>query len=98
VILDLGIDLATPAGRMFFHQLASFARTQSLFHWKPDFLRGCSMNIYEVAIRILPLFPDAQIAEDEDGQIVIMTGVKKADPPRPERLCLPQASDTSSRA
>jgi len=25
VILDLGIDLATPAGRMFFHQLASFA-------------------------------------------------------------------------
>jgi DNA invertase Pin-like site-specific DNA recombinase len=26
VILDLGIDLATPAGRMFFHQLASFAQ------------------------------------------------------------------------
>lgn len=25
VIMDLGIDLATPAGRMFFHQLASFA-------------------------------------------------------------------------
>lgn len=25
VILDLGIDLGTPAGRMFFHQLASFA-------------------------------------------------------------------------
>jgi len=25
VILDLGIDLATPAGRLFFHQLASFA-------------------------------------------------------------------------
>lgn len=25
IILDLGIDLATPAGRMFFHQLASFA-------------------------------------------------------------------------
>jgi DNA invertase Pin-like site-specific DNA recombinase len=25
VIIDLGIDLATPAGRMFFHQLASFA-------------------------------------------------------------------------
>jgi len=25
IIMDLGIDLATPAGRMFFHQLASFA-------------------------------------------------------------------------
>ena len=25
VILDLGIDLATPAGRLFFHQLASFS-------------------------------------------------------------------------
>lgn len=25
MIMDLGIDLATPAGRMFFHQLASFA-------------------------------------------------------------------------
>jgi len=41
------------------------------------------MNIYEVAIRIPPLFPDAQIAEDEDGQIVILTGVKKAAPPPP---------------
>ena len=41
------------------------------------------MNIYEVAIRILPLFPDAQIAEDYDGQIVIMTGVKRAEPPPP---------------
>ena len=25
IVMDLGIDLATPAGRMFFHQLASFA-------------------------------------------------------------------------
>ena len=25
IIMDLGIDLATPAGRMFFHQLAAFA-------------------------------------------------------------------------
>lgn len=41
------------------------------------------MNVYEVAIRVLPLFPDAQIAEDEDGQVVIMTGVKKMDPPPP---------------
>lgn len=41
------------------------------------------MNIYEVAIRILPLFPDAQITEDETGQIVILTGAKKADPPPP---------------
>ncbi len=41
------------------------------------------MNIYDVAIRIFPLFPDAQIAEDEDGQVVIMTGVKKMDPPPP---------------
>jgi len=41
------------------------------------------MTIYDVAIRILPLFPDAQIAEDEDGQVVIMTGVKKMDPPPP---------------
>jgi DNA invertase Pin-like site-specific DNA recombinase len=29
VILDLGIDLSTPAGRMFFHQLASFAEFES---------------------------------------------------------------------
>lgn len=48
-------------------------------HWKPACLRGCAINVYEVAIRILPLFPEAQIAEDEDGQVVIMTGVKKAD-------------------
>jgi DNA invertase Pin-like site-specific DNA recombinase len=32
IIMDLGIDLATPAGRMFFHQLASFA----------EFERECS--------------------------------------------------------
>jgi DNA invertase Pin-like site-specific DNA recombinase len=25
IVLDLGIDLATPAGRMFFHQLSAFA-------------------------------------------------------------------------
>jgi hypothetical protein len=56
---------------------------RSLFHWIPDFLRGSSMNIYEVAIRTLPLFPDAQIAEDEDGQVVIMTGFKQMDPPPP---------------
>ena len=58
-------------------------RIKSLFHRIPEFLRGCSVNIYEAAIRILPLFPDAQIAADDDGQIVIMTGVKKAEPPPP---------------
>ncbi len=41
------------------------------------------MSIYDVTIRILSLFPDAQIAEDEDGQVVNMTRVKKIDPPPP---------------
>ena len=53
--------------------------TQSLLHWKPACLRGCAITVYEVAIQIIPLFPEAKIAEDEDSQVVIMTGVKKAD-------------------